>query len=138
MNQILKDAYFLIVQANDGRSVDYCEISYFRSEEFLLAYMKADFSGTDAKEILNYTVPQLLDGQAYEQSQRMGSGTVTTHVQVFHNSNLRQLYRLLDSVEIEDEDGERLYLSSYLKNAEDPEDIEEVISVFNEVRENYW
>ena len=138
MNQILKDAYFLVVQADDDHFVSYCEISYFRSEKSLLAYMEADFRGTDAEEILNYTVPQLLEGQTYEQSQRMGSGTVTTHVQVFHSSNLRLLYRLLDSVEIDDEDGERLFLSSYLKNAEDPEDIEEVISVFNEARENYW
>lgn len=138
MNQILKDAYFLVVQADDDRFVSYCEISYFRSEESLLAYMEADFSGTDAEEILSYTIPQLLEGQVYEQSQRMGSGTVATRIQVFHNSNLGLLYQLLDSVEIEDQCGEPLYLSFNLKKAKDPEDIEDVIRVFNEVRENYW
>lgn len=138
MNQILKDAYFLVVQADDDRFVSYCEISYFHSEESLLAYMEADFGGTDAEEILSYTIPQLLEGQVYEQSQRMGSGNVETRIQVFHNNNLGLLYRLLDSVEIEDQCGEPLYLSSYLQNAKDPEDIEDVIRVFNEVRENYW
>ena len=138
MNSILREAYFLIIYTDDDRLVSYCEVSYFCSEASLLDYLKAEFRGTDAEEIANYTVLQLIEGVSYQQSHRMGCGATTTYVQVIHESNLGVLYRLLDSAEIEDEDGKRLRLSSYLKTAECREDIEEVIMAFNESCDNCW
>lgn len=118
--------------------VSYRDIKCFATEEGLKNYLKYDFSGTDGEEIVNRTISKLMKGMSYKQSHHMGTGTTLTHVQFIHNKNLTDLYRFLDSVELEDDDGEPSRLSQRLQKANSFEDIQNIILKFNESCENYW
>lgn len=134
---ILNSAYFFIEQAFDD-ATDYQRIECFATEEKLKNYIECEFSTTDRAETVNCSIAGLMEGRVFMQSHRMGCGTTRHHVQVIHDTNLSVLYKLLDSAEFLDEDDEPISLSSYLKEAESLEEIEDIIDAFNESRENSW
>lgn len=134
---VLKNTFFLTIRAISNNA-SYHWVECFATEKELTDYLKNDFGGTDGEEILGYTIAQLMNGKSYQQSQRMGAGTIRTHVQVIHNTNLAALYRFLDSAGLENNNGEQVCLSQYLQKANSFQDIVDVICTFNEACDNYW
>lgn len=136
-NNLVNEAYFLMIEATGG-GVDYHEIVYLRSEEEVHQYIRQEYEGTDAACVAAFSTGELLAGQVYSMSPRQGMGTARGKIMLAHGSYCKELYAYLDCVELEDEEGEPVFLSDFLKDAGTEEEIEEVIEIFNNGWDNIW
>jgi len=136
-NNILNSGYFLISDASDHLT-EFHEIQYFQSKQELLEYIKNEYTATSAEEVTRYSLKELIEGQVYKIYHRQGMQQSEVKIVLVHSTNLNILFNALKEVEIEDEDGDNVNLSVYIKNAESADDIQEIIDIYNEFFDYYW
>jgi len=136
-SDILNNGYFLISDASD-HLIEFHEIQYFQSKQELLEYIKNEYTATNAEEVTKYSLEELIEGQVYKIDHRQGMHQSEVRIVLVHSTNLILLFNALKKVEIEDEDGETVNLSAYMRDAESSEDIQEIIDIYNESFDCYW
>ena len=134
---LLKNGFFLFNCA-EGAGVNYHSLLYANSEEKLRQELHNTFSGSDGEVILKCSIEELKKGQHYMQGNRFGGRKFRKDVLVVHDSNIKELFAILDEAKLNDKNGNRLYLSDYIKKAQSIEEIEQVIDAYNASWENYW
>jgi len=135
--ELLKTCFFLSICA-EGIGVSYHELICVSSEKELRQELYNTFKGSDGEVILKYSIEELMKGKYYMQGNRMGSGKTRNEVLVIHDSNINVLFNKLDQVAAKDKNGNKIYLSDYIKKAKNYNQINQVIEVYNDYWENYW
>lgn len=136
-NQVLIDGYFLIFKEH-GSGVNYKSIDYFASEEKLNEYIRREYSGTDFSAVCDYSHEKLMKGVSLSVGNRQGPQVTKARVLLIHGSNLSELFKMVDKLGVTDLEGNKLYLSNFLKEAETEDEIEEIIEIYNDGQDNYW
>ena len=122
----------------DDSPFEYHKIIYFQSLEEMQVYMQNDFRASDAEEILNYSVEELMKGKTYFQGHRQGGKKTEIEIRVIHNENLEVMNWYFDQAEILNKNGDRIFLSDYIDKATNPEDIHYIINTFNNSWQDFW
>lgn len=84
----------------------------------------------------NKTLKKLKNGYTYENETRQGAGKYDVLIKVFHEENIFDLMDYL--YEAQDDVIKECILFERLKSADDVEEIQEILSIYNDSFENYW
>ena len=133
VSSILQEGYFLLEY-----SVNYRCINYFQDKTELAEYIKCEFEATDGEIISKSSFEDLLKGRSFIQDSRQGMKRSVFHVLLVHGTNLESLFKFLTEIDFEDDEGSVIPFDEMLQDAEDENEISDIIEYYNDVQDNYW
>lgn len=136
-NDVLREGYFLIGSA-ESRLLNYHEIVYCKNKQELSEYLDLEYSGTGNWEIATMSLDELMQGVSYEYEHRQGTSISKMALRLVHDINIEQLFSCLNEAEIYDDDDERVYLGTYMREASTEDEIDDIVGMYNESWDNFW
>ena len=132
MRTSFQKLFFILTYVDAPPYAEYRELYCVESEEALWEYL--DYN-CDIKET-NNTLKELKNGYTYKNEMRQGTGKYDVLIKVFHEENIFDLMDYL--YEVQDNEIEECILFEHLEIADNIEEIEEILSIYNDSFENYW
>lgn len=124
--------FFILIYVENPPYAEYRELHCVESEGALWEYLNYNCGIKEA----NKTLKKLKNGYTYENETRQGAGKYDVLIKVFHEENIFDLMDYL--YEAQDDVIKECILFERLKSADDVEEIQEILSIYNDSFENYW
>lgn len=129
---LFEKLFFILIYADEPPYAEYRELYCVESEDALWEYLSYNYEVEKSRT----TLKKLKTGYIYENEMRQGVGKYDVLIKVFHEDNIFDLMDYL--YEAQDDKVSKCILFEHLKSAENIEEIQEVLSVYNDSFENYW
>lgn len=124
--------FFILTYVENPPYAEYRELHCVESESALWENLNHNCGIEEA----NVTLRKLKNGYIYENEARQGAGKYNVLIKVFHGENIFDLMDYL--YEAQDDVIKECLLFERLKSADDIEEIQEILSIYNDSFENYW